>query len=41
MWGTEKPDGLGVQYRPKVVADGTRAITFTHRSVSERLSKVQ
>ena len=40
VWGTRRPDGSGMRYKPKVVGNTTEAIAYTLGSVSERLGEV-
>ena len=40
VWGTRRPDGSGMRYKPNVVGNVTKAITYTLGSVSERLGEV-
>ena len=40
VWGTRRPDGSGMRYKPKAVGNVTEAIAYTLGSVSERLDEV-
>ena len=40
VWGTRRPDGSGMRFKPKAVGNATEAIAYTLGSVSERLGEV-
>ena len=40
VWGTRRPDGSGMRYKPKAVGNAIEVITYTLGSVSEGLGEV-
>ena len=40
VWGTRRPDGSEMRYKPKAVGNVIEAITYTLGSVSEGLGEV-